>query len=202
MPTGYGHELRYSAFSPHCKINHSPMDQQRRGPGVFTSLHVTLKKYSGFSLLEVLLASLIFSFGLAGFSSLLLASMAGATEARVEGAAILAAASLSEQLRMNPSALDRYTDPPDLVTVTCDGSIECGTKEQADYDFRLWQIELADRIRNARGLVCRDGTPQDGGEGNAKCDGSGPLVIKIFWPGLRTGADGGVRQHRYVVEVG
>ena len=168
---------------------------------MFSSLHASLKKNSGFSLLEVLIASLIFSFGLAGFANLLLASMAGATEARLEGVATLAAASLSEQLRMNPEALDHYLDPPGLVTMICDGSTECTPGQQADYDFRLWQIELADRIRNARGLVCRDGTPQDGGEGNAQCDGSGPLVIKIFWPGLRNAADGRLRQHRYVVEV-
>ena len=168
---------------------------------MFSAQHMTLKKYSGFSLLEVLIASLIFSFGLAGFASLLLASMAGATEARLEGAATLAAASLSEQLRMNPAALQRYLDPPGLVTAICDGTMECTPHQQADYDFRIWQIELAGRIRNARGLVCRDGTPQDGGEGNAQCDGSGPLVIKIFWPGLRTGTDGRIRQHRYVVEV-
>jgi type IV pilus modification protein PilV len=162
---------------------------------------MTLKKYSGFGLLEVLVASLIFSFGLAGFASLLLASMAGATEARLEGAATLAAASLSEQLRMNPAGLDHYLDPPGIVTTICDGSTACTPGQQADYDFRLWQMELADRIRNARGLVCRDGTPQDGGEGHAQCDGAGPLVIKIFWPGSRAGADGSLQQHRIVMEV-
>jgi len=177
------------------------MDQRQRGPGVFTSHHVTLKKYSGFSLLEVLIASLVFSFGLGGFASLLLASMASATEARLEGAATLAAASLSEQLRMNPSALQHYMDPPAFVSAICDGRTECTPGQQADYDYKLWQTELADRIRNARGLVCRDGTPRDGGDGHAQCDGSGPLVIKIFWPGLRTGADNRVQQHRYVVEV-
>ena len=201
MPTGCDHDLRYFAFSPQCKISVLQMEQRQREPGVFTSFHVALKKYSGFSLLEVLVASLIFSFGLAGFAQLLLNCMAGASEARLESAATLAAASLSEQLRMNPVALDRYLDPPDIVSAICNGPSVCTPRQQADYDFRLWQIELADRIRNARGLVCRDGTPQDGGEGNAQCDGSGPLVIKIFWPGLRNAADGRLRQHRYVVEA-
>lgn len=158
-------------------------------------------KYSGFSLLEVMIASLIFSFGLAGFASLLLASMAGASEARLDATATLAAASLAEQLRMNPAALNRYLDPPGVISGICDGSIECTPWQQADYDFGLWKIELADRIPNARGLVCRDGTPQDGGEGHAQCDGTGPLVIKIFWPGHRNAADGLLRQHRQVLEV-
>jgi type IV pilus assembly protein PilV len=158
-------------------------------------------RQSGFSLLEVLISSVIFSYGLAGFASLLLTSMAAASEARLEGAATLAAAELAEQLRMNSGALQRYLAPTDLVTVLCTGTSTCTPEQQADYDFRLWQIGLADRIKNARGLVCRDGTPQDGGEGNAQCDGSGPLVIKVFWPGHRKDKDDQVQRYRYVLEV-
>lgn len=168
---------------------------------MLSAKHNNGRKNSGFSLLEVLLASLIFAFGLAGFAGLLLASISGALSARSDGAAALAATSLAEQLRMNPIALPRYLSPPELVLRICNGSVVCTPAQQADYDFRLWQIELANAIKGARGLVCHDGTPQDGGEGNALCDGAGPLVIKIFWPGLRNETDGRARQHRYVMEV-
>lgn len=156
---------------------------------------------AGFSLLEVLIAGTIFSFGLAGFSGLLLNSIAGAGEARAEGAAALAAANLAESLRMNPAAAQRYLDPPEVVSSICGAAVQCTPEQLADYDFKLWQISLADSIPNARGLVCRDGTPQDGGEGNARCDGAGPLVIKIFWSGPRADADGRAQVHRYVIEV-
>ncbi len=154
---------------------------------------------SGFSLLEVLIASLVFSFGLAGFAALLLASISGASVARTDGSAALAAADLAEQLRMNPAAIQRYLEPPELVSQVCNGTVECTPEQQADYDFRLWHIELANSIRGARGLVCHDGTPQDGGEGNTRCDGSGPLVIKIFWPGRRSETADQLQQHRYVL---
>jgi type IV pilus assembly protein PilV len=159
------------------------------------------RRSAGFSLVEVLIAGTIFSFGLAGFSGLLLNSIAGASEARAEGAAALSAASLAESLRMNPVARLRYLDPGTVVTSICDASAACTPEQLADYDFKLWRIALANSIPDARGLACRDGTPQDGGEGNAQCDGAGPLVIKIFWSGPRIGADGRAQAHRYVIEV-
>jgi type IV pilus modification protein PilV len=156
---------------------------------------------SGFSLLEVLVASTIFSLGLAGFAALLLASLISSAEARREGIASVAAASLSEQIRMNPTALDRYLNPPDYISRICSGDDECTPEQQADYDFRLWQLELADAIQNARGLICHDETPQDGVEGDSHCDGAGPLVIKIFWRGQGRDDNGGPKQHRYTLEL-
>lgn len=155
----------------------------------------------GFSLIEVLVASTVFSLGLAGFAALLLASIISSAEARRESIASMAAASLSEQLRMNPAALDRYLNPPEYVSRICSGDTLCTPEQQADYDFRLWQLELADSIQNARGLICRDETPQDGVEGNAHCDGAGPLVIKIFWRGQSANDNGDPEQHRYTLEV-
>lgn len=156
---------------------------------------------SGFSLIEVLVASTVFSFGLAGFAALLLASIISSAEARRESIASIAAASLSEQLRMNPAALDRYLNPPEYVSRICSGENLCTPGQQADYDFRLWQLELADSIPYARGLICRDETPQDGVEGDNHCDGTGPLVIKIFWRGQGADSSGDPIQHRYTLEV-
>jgi hypothetical protein len=102
---------------------------------------------------------------------------------------------------MNPVALHRYLNPPENISIICVGETQCTPEQQADYDFRLWQLEIADRIQNARGLVCRDGTPEDGAEGNSHCDDTGPLVIKIFWDGGRTDENGQSEQHRLVLEV-
>lgn len=156
---------------------------------------------SGFSLLEVLVAVTVFSLGLAGFAALLLTSIIGSTQARREGIAAVAAASLSEQIRLNPVALQRYLDPPSSISKICSGQNQCSPEQQADYDFKLWQLELADSIQNARGLVCRDETPQDGVEGNSHCDGAGPLVIKIFWSGMGNDNSGESDQHRFTLEV-
>jgi type IV pilus assembly protein PilV len=156
---------------------------------------------SGFSLLEVLVATTVFSLGLSGFAALLLTSIIGSTQARREGIAAIAAANLSEQIRLNPVALDRYLQPPENISRICVGENQCTPEQQADYDFRLWQLELSDSIQNARGLVCRDETPLDGVEGNSHCDGTGPLVIKIFWGGQGNSDLNESNQHRFTLEV-
>ena len=166
---------------------------QKIHPAKSTGTNQNKSGNSGFSLIEVLIASTVFSLGLAGFTALLLSSIIGSAEARREGIASIAAANLSEQIRLNPVALDRYLDPPKYISRICTTDDSCTPEQQADYDFRLWQLELADSIRNARGVVCRDETPEDGIEGNSQCDGSGPLVIKIFWNGQGKGQGKGQR---------
>ena len=175
--------------------------QQRRKICLRPETRKTKTTCSGFSLIEVLIASTVFSLGLAGFSALLLASIISSSNARREGIATVAAASLAEQIRSNPVALDRYLNPPEYVSRICSDGTQCTPGQQADYDFKLWQLELADSIKNARGLICRDGTPQDGVDGDGHCDGSGPLVIKIFWRGQGTDNDSNPQQHRYTLEV-
>ena len=155
----------------------------------------------GFSLIEVLIASTVFSLGLAGFTALLLTSIVDSTEARRQGIASMAAANLAEQIRLYPSALERYLAPPEHISKICTGNKLCKPGQQADYDFRLWQLELADSIPNARGLVCRDETPTDGIEENSHCDGTGPLVIKIFWNGGRRDGVDNSNNQRFTLAI-
>jgi len=158
-------------------------------------------RVQGFSLIEVLIASTIFSFGLAGFAALLMTSIIESTEARRQGIASIAATNLAEQIRLYPTVLERYIDPPEYISKICIGNKVCTPEQQADYDFRLWQLELADSIPNARGLVCRDETPTDGIKGNNHCDGTGPLVIKIFWTGGRSDDPGNSTDQRFTMEI-
>ena len=158
-------------------------------------------KDSGFSLIEVLVASTVFSLGLAGLAALLLVTISGSANARREGFAAAAAASLAEQIRLNPVAVNSYLDPPENISIICMGGGNCSPGQQADYDFRLWQVELADAIKSARGLVCHDATPMDGIAGDDHCDGAGSLVIKIFWSGPGHGADSESDQHRLTLEL-
>jgi type IV pilus assembly protein PilV len=156
---------------------------------------------SGFSLLEVLVASTVFSLGLAGFAAILLVSMIGSAEARREAIASTAASSLSDQIRMNRHALDRYLNPPEYISRMCSGDSRCTPEQQADFDFSLWQLNLSDSIPNARGLVCRDQTPQDGDIGDSHCDGSGPVVIKIFWNSQGKDEQGQPRRKRFTLGI-
>jgi type IV pilus assembly protein PilV len=155
----------------------------------------------GFSLIEVLVAGTVFSLGLAGLAALLLASITGSSQARGQSIASMAAANLAEQIRLNPNTLDRYLNPPGKISRICSGDDLCTPEQQADYDFRFWQLELADSIQKARGLVCRDATPEDGVEANSRCDGTGPLVIKIFWNSRGNDDRGQANQQRYTLVI-
>ena len=156
---------------------------------------------SGFSLIEVLVASTVFSLGLAGLATLLLVNIIGSADARRESFAVVAAASLAEQIRLNPVAVNQYLSPPTSISVICMGGDNCSPEQQADYDFRLWQVELADAIKSARGLVCYDATPTDGTAGDDLCDGAGSLVIKIFWSGPGHGTGSESNHHRLTLEL-
>jgi type IV pilus assembly protein PilV len=162
--------------------------------------------FKGFSLLEVLVASTVFSLGLAGITALLLTNIIASSEARHEGIAMVAATNLAEYIHLNPYAIDSFTNPTDNISHLCMADSLCTPVQQADYDFKLWRIELADSLYNGLGIVCRDTTPQDGGIDNSECDGGGPLVIKIFWSG-RTSSDKtdngqSPRQYRVSLELG
>lgn len=161
---------------------------------------------AGFSLLEVLVAATVFSLGLAGLAALLLTNIVTSANARHAGTAAVAAANLAEQIHLNPLAINSYINPSKYVSRLCMGAAHCTPEQQADYDFKLWKLELADNIRNASGLVCRDSTPEDGSYGNDLCDGTGPLVIKVFWSGRasssRRNTDQQSAQHRLSLEVG
>lgn len=156
---------------------------------------------SGFSLIEVLVAGTVFSLGLAGFASLMLTSVIGSGEAHREGIASMAAASLAEQITLNPVGLHRYLEPPEYVSRICSADTLCTPVQQADYDFKLWQLELSDSIHSASGLVCRDETPNDGHTEDSLCDGTGSLVIKIFWHALGKGENGGLNSRRFTLQV-
>ena len=162
-------------------------------------LGLFMTEISGFSLIEVLVAGTVFSLGLAGLAALLLASITGSSQAHGQSIASMAAANLAEQIRLNPSALDRYLNPPGKISRICSGDDLCTPEQQADYDFRFWQLELADGIPNARGLVCRDETPTDGIECNSHCDGTVPLVITIFWNGGRRDVQGDSDNQRFTL---
>jgi hypothetical protein len=104
-------------------------------------------------------------------------------------------------MRMNPGSIERLLQPVEYISKICNRDASCSPAQQADYDFRLWQLELSDRIPGARGVVCRDQTPEDGNRADSNCDDSGPLVIKIFWEGRPSGKSKSPVQRRVVLRV-
>jgi type IV pilus assembly protein PilV len=150
---------------------------------------------SGFSLIEVIIAAAIFSTGLGGLSLLLLTAVMGTAEASHQTIASTRASSLADMIAMNSAASGHYINPLPGAE-PCTVGDDCSSEQLAFADIDHWLEELARELPRGSGLVCRDSTPDDGHSADPACDGTGNLVVKVFWMELRHQGDedGGLRR--------
>jgi type IV pilus assembly protein PilV len=146
-------------------------------PGCLPGSH----RQGGFSLLELSMATAIYSMGLGSLSLMMLLAVQGTTEARQASTAAMQASSLAEMILMNADAMGHYVLPPGENATFCGLGQACSPEEMAAWQLEHWQHRLASDLPNGSGLVCRDRTPDDGDIDDAACDGESGLVIKVFW---------------------
>ena len=166
------------------------------------SKYFNLKCQAGFSLIEVLVASTIFSIGLAGVASLLATSISASSTSRKQSVATRAATSLADQMRLNGTALSVYLSPTNQQPQPCSNLSLCSPTQQAELDFYQWKMDLTNGIPGAVASVCLDSSYQDGDVLSNACDGSGGLVIKIFWDSPNAGNEARKTASRLVFPVG
>lgn len=150
----------------------------------------------GFSLVEVMVAAVVFSLGLGGLAMMMLTSVHGTIEARNQTMAAMQASSLAELILLNPSATGHYINPPLADVVDCAAVEGCSGVEWAAGNLADWQDQLQRSLAGATGMVCRDATPGDGQAADPACDGSGRTAVKVFWAEThhRDENDGGLRR--------
>ena len=139
---------------------------------------------TGFSLIELSIATAIFSMGLGSLSMMMLAAIHGTAEARHQTVATIQAGSLAEMIAMNTDAYGHYINPPGPEMVACEG-VFCQGEAMAAENMIFWQSQLHNELPGGKGLVCRDSTPDDGNSFDPSCDGGGAVVIKVFWEDSR-----------------
>ena len=100
----------------------------------------------GFSLLEVLIAGAIMSSGLAGLAVLLLAAVSGTAQSSNRTLASLLAESMATQIRISPASEKTFLQSPPNAILHCDAVNVCSTAQFSAANFKLWQLELADRL--------------------------------------------------------
>jgi type IV pilus assembly protein PilV len=145
------------------------MKPNRPGPG------------SGFTLIELTVATAIFSMGVGSFSLLLLLALQGTMEAQMRGVAIAQSESLAEMILMTSDAAGHFVDPPENELTSCFSGGYCDPSSMAGSAMRYWERQVEQQLPDGEGTVCRDSTPEDGSPDNAECDGGGELVVKVFW---------------------
>ena len=124
----------------------------------------------GFSLIELSVATAIFSMGLGSLSLMMLAAIQGTVEARHQTLATSQVEAMAEMIAMSSDAFGHSVFP------------DQGIQAEAMAD---WRSYLGEELPGGDGLVCRDSTPDDGDRTDPSCDGNGPLVIKVFWQETR-----------------
>lgn len=166
-----------------------------------------IRRQTGFSLVEVLVAIVVLSFGLLGMVGLQAASLQANRDARLQSTAVVLARELAEMMRGNKDQALLATGNPYLIgdlshplappTASYCLAIgqSCGTDKAAVAQAELtdWLARVDEALPGARISICRDSAPF-GSDGTAvwtctSTDNSDPILVKIGWsrPSTKTG---------------
>lgn len=153
---------------------------------------------AGFSILEVLIAIIILSFGVLGAVGMQVAAMQANKEARNQATATTFARELAERMRGNHTVAIKTAaaDNPYLFDVTLASTttiatppVNCFTtgcpivKDAATWDVAEWQGRVKDELPTPRVKVCYDQDPFDSvGKPRWNCTDNGDIaVLKMSW---------------------
>lgn len=156
----------------------------------------------GFSIIEVLVAIIILSFGMLGAVGMQSVAMQSNKEARNQAAATTFARDLAERMRGNNTVATRQPGAaggnPYLFDVTLSSPTDvavpfkncftdsngCPLKEDAaSWDVSDWQSRVQQELPNPRVKVCFDKNPFDAaGRSRWTCTNDGDIaVLKVSW---------------------
>jgi len=150
----------------------------------------------GFTLLEVLVAIVVLSFGVLGAVGLQAAALQANREARNQSTAVALGRELGDLMRGNKDIAIATSGNPYLIdfTGTLPGAnptcAPCTTATQvAEFNMRDWLTRVSDALPGVRVVVCFDATPYAGADGLPEwsCSNDGGVaVVKIGWTRLST----------------
>lgn len=145
----------------------------------------------GFNLVELLVALLVLSLGLAGIAALLITGMTTSNAANLNSLAVTHVQSGVEMMRNNLEAYTvgwfdgTNTSGAAPSAISCSGANGCTPAEQATNDYVLWRQSIQNSMPDGQAFICMDSTPEDGQPAALACDGNGTNVVKIFWRDAR-----------------
>ncbi len=144
---------------------------------------------TGTSLIEILVAVVVFSIGLSGTAAIVINNVRTTASAATRSQAVILADKLAESMRANMVAYESadFSQDPLAATSVCRDTTNCTSVEQARYDATEWKAEVARLLPAGQAFICTDSSPDDGLPGALACDGVGTNVIKIFWTNARFG---------------
>lgn len=152
-------------------------------------------RQQGVTLLEVLIAILVLSFGLLGMLGLTANGIKMTSSSHYRTIAAQQLASMAEMINTNPYIVSKYAPPTNTANTACLSTTGCAhtstttNLSDASYanmpnnDYNLWLVNLARLLPNGMGIVCLDASPADGNSTTlaTSCSGAGRPTIKICW---------------------
>ena len=156
----------------------------------------------GFTLLEVMIAVVVFSIGLLGIAGLQVAGMRFTHDAQLRAIATAQAENMADRMRTNAVGMtagnyDVTGAMPATYAKDCDAA-QCTPAELATFDLVSWNTAVAGKAAEGNaavlpggdGVVCLDSTPDDGDTGNWLCDNKGSVyAVKVRWVERSGGAN-------------
>lgn len=153
-----------------------------------------VRKLSGFTILEVLIAVIILSVGILGLAGLQAVALRNNHSAFLRSQATMLAYDISDRMRANltETQADGYDLAAATQNVNCVGTTGCTEAQMAPHDIFEWNSAVANALPNGQAVVCYDTSPEDGTTAAAHaCTGAAPgfgvYTIKIWWSDDRTG---------------
>ncbi|MEH3087647.1 MAG: type IV pilus modification protein PilV [Xylophilus ampelinus] len=151
--------------------------------------------HEGFTLVEVLVAIVVLSFGVLGLVGLQALSLQSTREARLQSSAVRLAEEMAELMRINkmvaikttaaenPYLIDNFTGTVPATSANCFTAACTSGADLARWDVANWLDRIRTELPGARVVICADSVPYDsGGLPRWACDGNaGMLAIKIGW---------------------
>lgn len=147
------------------------------------------QRSTGVTLIEILVAILIISFGILGTAGLQMAGLRAALGANQRTTATLLAYDIADRMRANMAGVNANNYQGYTATdqsATCLADVGCTAQQMAQHDTWEWGQAIAAQLPSGIGIVCRDSSPDDGvnnaSQVSAGCDGLGNIyVIKVWW---------------------
>ncbi len=143
-------------------------------------------RQSGVSLLEVLIAILILSFGMLGMLGLIINSLKLTSSSNYRTIAVQQAYSIADTVRTNGPLLAKYQNATATMQTNCLAAAGCTVDDMYSAELAMWSNRLAAMLPAGRGTVCSDATPSDGDPADWECDAvavspTGLFVVKVCW---------------------